>query len=265
MEKKKLSIGTVIILLVVVAAIAVGATYMFMKSDTEKEITNTSVKESNVENTNTNVRENNAENTETVKEQKKIDISDKKLGYFLGCVSFFNYPEDEGKGNVKKSDDFYKGLKLDIASDYIKIANVESDNINYKKDEIDTAIKELFGEDKSDIIESKFSLLKYNKNKDAYEYKEASDENHSAYFIKIENQEYVKDDEYKITYTYAYIPDSEIIDNNLEGFDYYRTTVNVKVNDNYKYSKYQLTNATSMKSVNAGKAKDVINVSENDE
>ena len=38
MEKKKLSIGTVIILLVIVAAIAVAATYMITK--TEKQNTN---------------------------------------------------------------------------------------------------------------------------------------------------------------------------------------------------------------------------------
>ena len=47
MEKKKLSIGTVIILLVIVAVIAVGATYMITK--TEKQNTNSNGVENNSE------------------------------------------------------------------------------------------------------------------------------------------------------------------------------------------------------------------------
>ena len=61
MEKKKLSIGTVIILLVVVAAIAVGATYMITK--TEKQ------------NTNSNGVENNSKSLDTAKTENENKIT----------------------------------------------------------------------------------------------------------------------------------------------------------------------------------------------
>ena len=58
MEKKKLSIGTVIILLVIVAVIAVGATYMIMKPEKQ--------------NTNSNGVENNSESLDTAKTENEI-------------------------------------------------------------------------------------------------------------------------------------------------------------------------------------------------
>ena len=66
MEKKKLSIGTVIILLVIVAVIAVGATYMITK--TEKQ------------NTNSNGVENNSESLDTAKTENENKITNTTAG-----------------------------------------------------------------------------------------------------------------------------------------------------------------------------------------
>lgn len=242
-EKGKVSIFTLVLIVIIVALISVGATYMYMDSKKEDTTNNTEVGkvEDKVNNDNT---------------ERKIDIEDKDLKYFLGEVAFFNYPDD--MGDVKKSEDFYKGLKLDIASEYIKTLNIEETNTSkYDSKKVNTAIKELFGENQNSTIESEFSLLKYNQQQSAYVYKEAGDTNHSAYLVKVENQEY-KQGEYRITFIYAYVSESDLMDNNLDDYDCYRTTVNVKVNDNYEYSKYQLTNANSMTSSKVGKYKDIM-------
>ena len=62
MENKKLNIGVVIVLLIIVAVIAVGATYMITK--TEKQ------------NTNSNVVENNSENLDTAKAENTNRTTD---------------------------------------------------------------------------------------------------------------------------------------------------------------------------------------------
>ena len=87
MEKKKLSIGTVIILLVVVAAIAVGATYMIMKL--EKQNTNSNGVEEKTNNSDIS-EESDVANSETQKNntENKTDSEDKYFIFIfcLGCV-----------------------------------------------------------------------------------------------------------------------------------------------------------------------------------
>ena len=97
MEKKKLSIGTVIILLVVVAAIAVGATYMIMKL--EKQNTNSNGVEEKTNNSDIS-EESDVANSETQKNntENKTDSEDK---YFI----LYEGREIENKTGVQNLSD----------------------------------------------------------------------------------------------------------------------------------------------------------------
>ena len=79
MEKKKLSIGTVIILLVIVAVIAVGATYMIMKP--EKQNTNSNGVEKKTSNSDIS-KESDVANSEIPKNNTE-DKKDSEDKYFI--------------------------------------------------------------------------------------------------------------------------------------------------------------------------------------
>ena len=97
MEKKKLSIGTVIILLVVVAAIAVGATYMITK--TEKQNTNSNGVEKKTSNSDIS-KESDVANSEIPKNNTE-DKKDSEDKYFI----LYEGKEIENKTGIQNLSD----------------------------------------------------------------------------------------------------------------------------------------------------------------
>ena len=97
MEKKKLSIGTVIILLVIVAAIAVGATYMITK--TEKQNTNSNGVEKKTSNSDIS-KESDVANSEIPKNNTE-DKKDSEDKYFI----LYEGKEIENKTGIQNLSD----------------------------------------------------------------------------------------------------------------------------------------------------------------
>ncbi len=143
MEKKKLSIGTVIILLVIVAAIAVAATYMIIK--TEKQNTNSNGVENNSESLDTAKTENENKTTNTTADIKSNTNSNTNTTNNIGSTS----KTEENKfseDTIKKSIQSYLNLvgKRDGSPSgmlqELKLMKEEPDgnpdNDNYKKTNI---------------------------------------------------------------------------------------------------------------------------------
>ena len=143
MEKKKLSIGTVIILLVIVAVIAVGATYMIMKP--EKQNTNSNGVENNSESLDTAKTENENKTTNTTADIKSNTNSNTNTTNNIGSTS----KTEENKfseDTIKKSIQSYLNLvgKRDGSPSgmlqELKLMKEEPDgnpdNDNYKKTNI---------------------------------------------------------------------------------------------------------------------------------
>ena len=110
MEKKKLSIGTVIILLVIVAVIAVGATYMITK--TEKQNTNSNGVEKKTSNSDIS-KESDVANSEIPKNNTE-DKKDSEDKYFI----LYEGKEIENKTGIQNLSDMkmafvYSGVQYD--------------------------------------------------------------------------------------------------------------------------------------------------------
>lgn len=195
------------------------------------------------------------ENEENAK-KNVFSTQDEKLRLFLTDISYFNALKDKIYEKDISETEFYNGIKLDIATYLVTYANIdEINNLQFKKSEINTAIKEFLNEDVTDIIESEVSFLKYDSNIDSYIYKDAGDGVHSAYIVKIENQSYLNGI-HEITYLYAYPSEGDLLDENIGDYDCFRNTVKLKLNENYRYSEYQLMDADLMESSLVGKIKD---------
>ncbi len=200
------------------------------------------------------------ESAETINEG---EISE-ELKFFLNDVTYFNAIQDEEiykHGNVD-SEDFYKAVKLNVAFNCINNGNEEqTENSNQligkDKTSVHKAIKEAFGEDVTDVIKSNTALQEYVSSRDEYVYKEAGDSTFSVYLVKIEQQN-ITDEELEITYIYAYPSEGDLIDNNIGDYDCYRTTLKLKINKDYKYSKYQLLDKLPLKDELVGKIKDLL-------
>lgn len=172
-----------------------------------------------------------------------------ELEVFLKHVAYLNVEQDEGFIGIKK-----QGVKLDIASYYSELYETEIGMASYKKDDINTSMIEIFGENVDIFVEGAYGL-KYDSKTDCFSYEAGGDGSCTTYIVKIENQTYTNGI-YEITYLYAYPSDGDIISNNLDNFNCYRTTVKIKENTNYKNSKYQLVNVDSISSKRAGKIVD---------
>ena len=196
---------------------------------------------------------------------QKVLEEDYKLKNFLSCVGYFNCQDDnEWKGSKVSKEEFIEGIKLDTAVSLITWAREENDDKDqnkgeFKKEDVNKAIKEYLDENITDEISSKIALTKYNSSKKSYEYKYAGDETHSVYIVKIENQIY-SDGIYKITFLYAYPTEGDLLDYNIDDYDCYKVTAELKLNNDYTYSKYQLVNLSSMESKKVGKIKDFVTV-----
>lgn len=127
---------------------------------------------------------------------------------------------------------------------------------SYNRDDISTVLNEMFNEDTSKIMPEGINGLTYDEETDCYNYKYGGgDASVSTYIVKIENQTY-SDGIYSITLLYATPGENDYLENTVDDCDCYRTTVEVKENQDYKYSKYQLMNLDSMTNEKVGLVKD---------
>ncbi len=209
-------------------------------------------------------KEENEQGIETIESADTIngDQISEKLKFLLSDVTYANAIQDEEiykNGNVD-TEDFYKAVKLNVAFNCVEYPEEENEDQNQlagkDKTAIHKAMKEAFGEDVKDIIKSEASLLEYNSSRDQYVFKDAGDATLSVFIVKVEEQK-ITDDKLKITYLYAYPEEGDALENNIGHYDCYRITLNLKINKDYEYSKYQLLDKFPLKRELAGKIKDI--------
>jgi len=209
-------------------------------------------------------REENEEGMDTIESADTIngDKISQELKSFLSDVTYANAIQDEEiykHGNID-TEDFYKAVKLNTAFNCVEYPEEENEDPNQlsgkDKTAVHKAMKEAFGEDIKNIIKSEASLLEYNSSRDQYVFKEAGDATLSVFIVKVEEQK-ITDDKLKITYLYAYPEEGDALENNIGHYDCYRITLNLKINKDYEYSKYQLLDKFPLKRELAGKIKDI--------
>lgn len=110
----------------------------------------------------------------------------------------------------------------------------------YSKQEVHDVIKEMCGKTIKEPINLKYSPIIYNKKTDKYEW---SDEDvlGTALCLDIQDINFYNGI-YIVDYVYCFASESDFMANNGKGYDMFITTMKLKINDNYKYAKYCLTN-----------------------
>lgn len=195
---------------------------------------------------------NNSKNTLT--EQKKslkneeLDLKEEKLNEFLSYVAYLNQKDDVNYIGMTT-----EGIKLEIASYYCTFT-YKNDIVSYNRKDINLAMEELFNQEVSIAQEGVYGLA-YDKENDCFVYEAGGDGSCTTYVVKIEEQSY-SNGIYTVTFLYAYPNESDFIDNTLDECDCFKTTIQLKVNENYSHSKYQLINSGTMTSSKVGKIVD---------
>lgn len=268
MENEKyidISLWKILLILIIITAIVGGIIYI-KKNNTDNSQDNAVTTEENeqkIENTSTeNYNEENDYLKKAEEEAEAIISSeeqDEDMQFFLKEIGFLNAKQDNQYDSSVETSVFNAGIKLDIASNFVyekkfnQNPNAEN-QLRFSKEEINTAIKEIFNENITNIIASEASLLKYDELSNSYIYKEAGDENHVVYLIKATSKTN-EDGTIKVTFLYAYPSEGDVLDNKLDDYDCYRSVVNVRKNEKYEYSKYQFADKLPLSSRIIGKVK----------
>lgn len=186
-----------------------------------------------------------------VLENEELDLNEENLKEFLSYVAYLNQKNDVDYIGMTT-----EGIKLEIASYYCKFT-YRNELVSYAKEDINLAMKELFNQEVSTSQEGVYGLA-YDKANDCFTYEAGGDGSCTTYIVNIEDQSY-SDGIYTITFVYAYPSEADFMDETLGECDCFRTKVQLKVNENYSHSKYQLINSETMTSSNIGKIADYKN------
>lgn len=261
-EPIKMNLKTALLIIIVIETILLGYCFyqLKLKGEAKNEIKNSVNTQKELSSTNTTIKHETKENGEdktniTKNDQQPKLEENKELKNFLGYIGDLNTYEDNNyaKENINKSE-FFTNEKIMIASMFTKLER-KNDYVTYNLSEIKNAAKEIFNEnvDVEAEVKKKDSTIFYDSKVGGY-IDGGGDASYSVYLVKIESQSN-SNGIYDVTFLYGYVGEGDFTDNTVGDCDCYRTTVKIKVNDNYKYSKYQLVN-TDLSGTKVGKIKD---------
>ncbi len=178
-------------------------------------------------------------------------ISEVELKKVLNMYAIFNsYRDEEVSPLIEGSkEDIINAIKVTVAGNFIDKQNYgENDSSNledwslpsYDANEVHKVIKEMLGEDiKEPITGFADNLFYYNPENNRYESLGENPFYGDLTCIEISDIKYL-DGIYTVTYVYSYV-DLEWTQSGLEDisdFPLYRTTVKLKLNEDYEYTKY---------------------------
>ena len=250
MNKKKIIIVILILILIVVSFILIKR--FIKKENSQVEIADNRdvsigedimpVENTQEETSNTEPQEIQSNATEKAKEytdvlssegvSEQLINNDKAIDFILQHAAMINSENEKNK------------IKLYIAIEAV-LNNASGDATNeVPKSIVELAYKELFGDEK--INYSDAYLYKYDSSKSAYitdSYKNSK----SANIVKINKIE-EKDGHKEIEYLYSFGED--------DNSDCFKTTIKIKNNNEYSFSKYRILDIESMSSQLVGKVSD---------
>jgi len=258
MEKKpvKINLSTAILVIVIILLLALISFLIFRNNELKDKARNIA-ETSNVLNEKIDTSENNIkveEKNDITKKNSKLEEND-ELKNFLSYAGFLNeYNDNEYKDESKNKEEVLTNDKIMISSMYTRLKR-KNGYVTYDLKQIKEAAKEIFNEDINveKFIKAKKGTIFYDSKIGAY-IDGGGDATYSVYFVKLESQS-VSNGVYEVTFLYSYVGEYDLVEGTVGERDCYRTTIKIKVNDNYKYSKYQLV-SSNMSGQKVGKVKD---------
>ncbi len=251
MEEKepiKIKLSTAILLLVLLVLI-VGVVYFILRYNTLK-----------------NEQQQGTNETQDLKQSIEAKVEkleeNEELKDFLSYVGDLNtYKDNNYKDKDITEETFLSSEKIMIASMFTRFDNDDKGKY-YNIEQIEGAFQEIFNETTEirEVIQRGRTEIEYDSKTDKY-YAPGGDGTYSVYIVKIESQTN-SNGIYDVTFLYGYPSEGDFIDGKEGECDCFRTTVKIKVNDNFKYSKYQLV-SSELAGKKVGKIKDFIKINEN--
>ncbi len=174
--------------------------------------------------------------------EKLSEVELKKvLGRYINFNMCKDYPEIIESSLENKINELKVGVAMGFIYDkyYEEYPNAQ-DMPYYEADEVHKVIKEMFGEEIKEPITNFDGNFVYNSENNEYEQVHTEPTySISKLCLEISDIKY-KDGIYTITYVYCYDDESYIEnpDNDFEDIEQYRTTIKIKLNDDYEYTKY---------------------------
>lgn len=204
---------------------------------------------------------------------KEIEkISEIELKKALGRYAMLNLYEDMNESNEEYENKQTKKQYINYnllccAIEYISqkeiTENSNQETIDYTTEKVHKAIKEMTGiEIKNYLDLPKESFFYYSENSKKYEC-EAGDATTSALCLNIVDISY-EDGIYSADYQYCYPSESDYIESKIDELQVYESSLQFKLNDDYKYAKFCIVNNIyELKSNEVIKKKDTENSYEN--
>ena len=241
MKNKKLIIGIIIALVVLVALIAGGiiifnkaAIVEEVKENGEKIIDDCQVGEL-------------AGNTES-EEEVKFDEEDlkEKIGIYLIYENFMQdyFVPNQADENVNIVD--YANEAKVLIGYYLVHFNNPLSSAKPSEEQVRKAVEEYCGEHYEKYIDTAECWIAFDGN-DTYDFCEAGDYEASGLCNSIESIEKTPEGKYTVTFIYSRPSESDYIDGNLDKVQKYRKQFTFIYHPDAKYTKYQLTEISFLK------------------
>lgn len=212
------------------------------KNDTSENNENSSNKDTNMsyeKNNNTETATNeSSENTEEIKNISEVELK-KYLGEYVKLITDDIYLDNES--HITK-EEWENQMKMLIAMDLIydnEKNNKDAYDIKFTQSKVKQVIKEFYGEEISGILKlPKDGFVSYNESNKCYE-NDAGDGGIIGLCREIKNINY-NEGIYEVTFTYCYPSEENYTLGNIDKLALYETTMKLKLNSEYKYTKYCL-------------------------
>ena len=176
--------------------------------------------------------------------QELEKISEVELKEILSKYAIFNFYNDNNDFvNEEVANECKNYALLNIAKDLIM---KKENNSVLEKEKVHYVIQEICGENYTDPIESSMGGIYFDYETQRYEQYEG-DSSIQALCLDITDISYING-VYTVTFIYCYPTANDYIDNNIENLAQYTTTMKLKLNSDYKYTKYCIIGLDDLKS-----------------
>ena len=169
----------------------------------------------------------------TAKELEKISEVELKevLGNYIRIFMF----EDLGSvvKEVHTEQEYRNECIVDIALDYL---TQEKNVYSADRSNVNSIIKEVTGEEITDVLPLSNLIIKYDKNTDSYNYFTKT-KGRKALCLEVTDLKY-SDGVYTATFTYCYPTEEDYKKGNVENLQLFSATMKLKINSDYEYAKY---------------------------
>ncbi|MBR3614439.1 MAG: hypothetical protein IKL55_04610 [Clostridia bacterium] len=163
------------------------------------------------------------------------------LGYYARLLAYDAFNSEDF---IYSREEAMKAALVENAMLFIVTKEEKIRENGYSVNELHSAIKEICGIYYEEPIDLKDSLIYYDKERNCYDWNDGDGMN-PALCLAIQDISFYNGI-YTIDYVYCFAGDGDYMDNSIEELDKFKSTIQLALNNNYKYTKYCIKNLNEM-------------------